>query len=425
MFRRDNAGLVADREDVVEARRALGRQLASLRTAAGISQHALAPLTLYGRSTVANVEVGRQNAPREFWVRADAALGAKGILLAGYDAIACQVQATDVEDASPPTLDSAFDIMQRVQAVSAATIDDLALDQLDGLIRNAIRDYERIGPRMLAPTVLRQRRWVQEILEQRNPPRLAARLYVAAARLSGLLAVIALDARRYEASRAYASEAFHLAQLVGEPDTQAWVRGAQSLIEYYAGNYQESLAFALDGLDQSPSGPQAIRLLVNGQARALARLGDAAGVRAAVAEAEDRLSDRPSRQGISYSLDLEPYCAARVAGNAATAYLHIGDTDRALRHAASAVDEFDRANLYGPQALTRLDMAAALLHGDSVDLHGVADYVSEALSATAAHDFASVTHRAIEFLGLMGARQTEPALRPAIEQIRELVQGPA
>jgi hypothetical protein len=69
------------------ARHALGRQLAALRKAAGYSQHEFAPLTLYGRSTLANVETGRQNVPREFWQRCDAALGAGGALVAGFEAI--------------------------------------------------------------------------------------------------------------------------------------------------------------------------------------------------------------------------------------------------------------------------------------------------------------------------------------------------
>ena len=72
---------------VPEARRTLGRQLAALRKAAGYSQHGFAPLTLYGRSTLANVETGRQNVPRQFWQRCDVALDAGGTLLGGFEAV--------------------------------------------------------------------------------------------------------------------------------------------------------------------------------------------------------------------------------------------------------------------------------------------------------------------------------------------------
>src|SRR5262245_16500265 len=75
---------MAESEETRAARRALGRQLAGFRRAAGLSQDRLAPRIHYGRSTVANVEVGRQNVPREFWSRCEEVLGAGGVLLEGY-----------------------------------------------------------------------------------------------------------------------------------------------------------------------------------------------------------------------------------------------------------------------------------------------------------------------------------------------------
>src|SRR5262249_43218024 len=64
------------------ARQALGRLLAGYRKAAGLNQYQLAPHTCYGRSTIANVETGRQNVPRDFWERTDRAVNAGGRLLA-------------------------------------------------------------------------------------------------------------------------------------------------------------------------------------------------------------------------------------------------------------------------------------------------------------------------------------------------------
>jgi transcriptional regulator with XRE-family HTH domain len=58
-----------DRDAIEAARKALGRQLAALRQAAGYNQQGFAPLTGYGRSTLANVETGRQNVARSFWIR--------------------------------------------------------------------------------------------------------------------------------------------------------------------------------------------------------------------------------------------------------------------------------------------------------------------------------------------------------------------
>jgi tetratricopeptide (TPR) repeat protein len=76
-----------DLERIASARQALGRQLAALRQAAGLNQADLAARIVgYGRSTVANVEIGRQNVRRDFWQRCDRVLGTQD-LVPGYDQI--------------------------------------------------------------------------------------------------------------------------------------------------------------------------------------------------------------------------------------------------------------------------------------------------------------------------------------------------
>jgi hypothetical protein len=83
--------MTADRPDPIwELRRALGRQLAALRSRAGFSQWEFAPLTGYSRSTLSDAELGRHRLRREFWLRCDAALAAGGVLVAAYD----QIEAT-------------------------------------------------------------------------------------------------------------------------------------------------------------------------------------------------------------------------------------------------------------------------------------------------------------------------------------------
>lgn len=72
-------------ETTKDARRALGAELAAYRTAAGYNQAGLAELTSYSRSTIANVETGRQKVPRAFWERADTALRTGGVLASAHD----------------------------------------------------------------------------------------------------------------------------------------------------------------------------------------------------------------------------------------------------------------------------------------------------------------------------------------------------
>ena len=77
-----------DSEGIRVLRRELGRALKEARGAAGYSQAQLARKTGYARSTVSTVESGTQNAPRIFWERSDAALGAGASLIARYDRLA-------------------------------------------------------------------------------------------------------------------------------------------------------------------------------------------------------------------------------------------------------------------------------------------------------------------------------------------------
>lgn len=79
--------MVIDPQVVAEARKALGRQLAQLRQASGHTQESFAPLTHYGRSTIANVETGRQRVHRQFWLRCDQLLSTGGALATEHDRI--------------------------------------------------------------------------------------------------------------------------------------------------------------------------------------------------------------------------------------------------------------------------------------------------------------------------------------------------
>jgi len=74
---------VVRESDVVEnARHALGAQLAEYRRAVGYNQAELGAMIGYSRSTVANVETGRQHVPPHFWKSADEAVHAEGVLIA-------------------------------------------------------------------------------------------------------------------------------------------------------------------------------------------------------------------------------------------------------------------------------------------------------------------------------------------------------
>jgi hypothetical protein len=101
---------VTESDVISAARRALGRQLADFRRVARCNQHQLASLVSYARSTVANVEVGRQNAPRKFWERCDQVLSAGGALVRSHDELADLRRQERLEDARAARIDLGADI---------------------------------------------------------------------------------------------------------------------------------------------------------------------------------------------------------------------------------------------------------------------------------------------------------------------------
>ncbi|MFJ8685493.1 helix-turn-helix domain-containing protein [Micromonospora wenchangensis] len=74
-------------EQIRDLQKALGRQLAHWRKAAGMTQAALARRTAYSRSSVANVEIGRNAITRGFWERADRELRTQGSLVDAFDTL--------------------------------------------------------------------------------------------------------------------------------------------------------------------------------------------------------------------------------------------------------------------------------------------------------------------------------------------------
>ncbi|GAA1614067.1 helix-turn-helix domain-containing protein [Catellatospora bangladeshensis] len=77
--------MAEDPVSIEQARAALGSHLAALRAAAGYTQATFARLTFYGRSSIANIETGRQVATRDFWTLCDQLLSSGSLLTAEHD----------------------------------------------------------------------------------------------------------------------------------------------------------------------------------------------------------------------------------------------------------------------------------------------------------------------------------------------------
>jgi hypothetical protein len=316
-----------------------------------------------------------------------------------------------------PQGDELEEIAERRRWLASASIDQAKLAFLGDMVRWIIDQDEKSPAHVLASHASDLRRYVHPLLKRAHKPSNGARLFTVAAQLSGAQAAIALDRGSVPVARAYAAEAFDLAEAVGDPEVISWARATQSLVEYYDDKIIDALAYAQDGLDRSPGGVHSVRLSVNGVARALARIGDADGVARAVDRAWGVVEDQPAAADpLTPSLTTGMYCRARTAGNAATAFLTLGDVARVEHYAGIALPMFDRTETPGPWAMTRLDLATGLLQPGSRDIDRAAGLVREAVEVADVPPFPA-QQRAAQFLR---AAQPWQAL-PEVREVRELV----
>jgi len=294
--------------------------------------------------------------------------------------------------------DELDEVTRRMQHFAASNVDEAAVEQLNVNVDLIGCRYEGSDAAAVYPTALRQRRYVAELMSGHQHPRYRGELYVVAGKLSGLLGYLAFDLGNEILARAYCNEAMSLAQAAGHRDLAAWVRGTQSFIAYYAGRYKQALDYARDGQRYAANGPASIRLAISGEARTLGKLGDRRGVDDAVDRALAAHAQADHVDPVGYFLSFEPFGAARLAGNAASAYLALGAVDRVREFTDQAIPIFARSNSAASHALTLVDASMTYLVGRDVEPDRAGALVSEALTVGAKLRSQIVARRAQDFV---------------------------
>lgn len=267
------------------------------------------------------------------------------------------------------------------------------LADLERFTIDVVERYETEGPLALAPEVVQARQLVDQLLAGNQRLHQRARLFELAERLSGQLSYMAINLGSFDTARAYGTEAFEFARFIEHDELSAWVRGTQSLAAYYTGDYRQSLVLAQDGQRYAKNGIQAVRLAVNGEARALGKLRDRRGTTEAVTRAYRLLERLPPATGMTPCISFGIYSEARTASNAATAYLTIADTKRVLAYTEYVMQIADGSPSRWSRALVRLDTATALLKGEKPEPEGASLLGSEAITATRGLHIESIRQR--------------------------------
>ncbi|MGH3678724.1 MAG: helix-turn-helix domain-containing protein [Natronosporangium sp.] len=253
-------------EQVAEARKRLGRQLAELRRAAGYSQETFAsargPAAGYTRSQIANVETGRGSLPRSFWERFDRELGANGALLSAYEQVDGLVQrhrgqlaqlrerqryariggrpAPAVPEATTPATALGHDFTTelpnqpsqpdvemvaqlaaqeswRHAAGSGGAAEDASIEHARTQVRRLAGRYHQLPPIRALAEARQIRNLAYLLLERTRRPGQMADMYLTAGQACGLLAMASFDLAQWDAAADQIGAARAYADMVGHP----------------------------------------------------------------------------------------------------------------------------------------------------------------------------------------------------------------
>jgi len=412
--------VVRESDAIESARRALGGQLAEYRRAAGYSQTELGVLVGYSRSTVANVETGRQHVPSHFWVKADEVVHAEGALfaLSGETEAAAMrereeaAQATrlyfvgvvrdggaapggQLARASGDAADAPGQMAGWLDAIAIAAgqarehAENAAVTDVGpGTVEQFRADVVRLGrayvsapPLPLFAAMHQALGRVQAALGHRMYPGQARDLNFLAGALCGLMANASLDLGREEAADDLARAAWTHGRVIDNGPLMGWARGTQALAAIWDHRYLDAIRHVQDGLAHLPAGAGTARLHAI-HARALAAHGEreeAAVAMAAAGNARggahwDELNDGVGGEFAFDEAKLWYYEALTLAD--------AEDPARAEHAASVAISLYQgvpaRSRSYGCEALARVQLARARLMGMKLD--GAAEALGGMLS---------------------------------------------
>jgi len=219
--------------------------------------------------------------------------------------------------------------------------------QLDLAVRHFGEIYENTPRDVMFAAVRRCRKIAAELRGYPQSGEGRRHLLMVSGWLSSLLAVLEFDRDDFTAARSHNLAAWQVGQHLADVELSAWVRANQSMIEFYAGDYTTSLGFASSGLALASPGTIRVRLLVEGQGRALARLNRPAEARQVLA-AGAREIDEAMRGEQQPSLFA--FGEAALEKCAGTTLLWLGEPKQALVHTRHALA------LHGPTSESSMMM---------------------------------------------------------------------
>jgi transcriptional regulator with XRE-family HTH domain len=385
---------VADGERIQAAWRALGRQLHAERQAHGLSQQELSELILYSRSSIANVETGRQKVPRVFWSNCDKVLGLGETLALRWDKIDAAAQQEleraaagsrqislhlaqpagpvvslaepdAVADAEPIVVGLASEALDLATWAEQTNVGDTTIDALADSAGRLSRDYLRKPPLPVLRDAAALYRRVAGLLQGGHQSLRQARdLHVIAGQLLAFLSWVSSDVGHPGAAEAHARAGWVMAEQADHDPVRAMVLIAQGKNAYWEGRFADAADYARHGLECAPSTSARVLLACQlGDARQA--IGDIAGA------LEAQNAAKRARDEIIGAEEAGVWACgtARQANYAMGIHLRAGDPAAALAEAETARQAYEDGEpwAYGTWAQIRIGSGIAHLLAGRVD----------------------------------------------------------
>jgi transcriptional regulator with XRE-family HTH domain len=313
-----------------------GSLLRSMRSGHGWSLRDLAERISFNRGYIGKIEQGEKFPERQFAELADRALDADGMLVTAWEAD--RERRTEAEQFGRLLIASTRDSLRLI----AGHDERMDLDDLDDAARRLAVDYLSSPPvPMLQQAVELRSEALRRLRQHQYRPGELADLYLIVGRLQGVLAYSALDLGDPTAAMTHADAALTCADNADDNELRAWVRGTQSLIARFNGDYDRAMTYVVDGLRYRMHGTGRLRLLC-GYAQCHANLGNSLDTNRALNRAlneREQLSSTDSLGGIyEFSEAKQHYYAG-----SSLIWLDGGpDAERATQEAGEAIAIWER-----------------------------------------------------------------------------------
>ncbi|MEW2402161.1 helix-turn-helix transcriptional regulator [Streptomyces sp. NPDC046862] len=369
------------------------------RMAAHMSLADLAQLVRYDRTSLHNFETGRRPTPLSVAEAADEATGANGALVEQWHR---EDQARQKAAAEHRVRAAALAMSRDLTALADLDIAELQ----DGVAATAV-DYLGTPPGPMMDRAHTLRAEAHERLRSgHHRPADRSDLYVAAGRLSGVLAYALLDMGDADEALAHATAAGQCAECAGDAELAAWVAGTKSLIARFQGDYGRALEYVRDGYQWVGHGQGTGEARLRcGEAQCLANLGDSRAANAALDGAEqarDRMRRPDTLAGLfGFSQAKQSYYAG-----SSLIWLQGGhDAERAAREAVAAIELWEAGpadeRSLDDERLAHIYLATARVQLD--DVEGAAEAIRPVLSLPVEEQISWIVKRADRLAGMLSA----------------------